>query len=123
MYRTNFYGQTLANLSFMRAYSSETLPLLPLRSLQETTTSNGDAFLAPQKTSFEIRLATELNALKQSEEALKKELAAFNAKPSDPAIKNNILIRYNLIDHMRKLLNFLADSMQKTMQNIAANFR
>ena len=121
MYYAKFHGQgpfgrNLAALGLAEINIRAQLPQASLPGIRTDSWSAGY-----QASSFELSLGRELNRIKQDERQLRQNMA-LNQYVS-PQKKLEFEKQYLSITQAKKVAALMVEHLQKSMQNIVANFR
>jgi len=122
MYRANFYGQSAANRYLVRNLCPSELLFTMSGLRHDRFTGARDSFCAQTLTPFEEKLKINLDTMRAKTDQLKRQLSTVDTKTIDQKTRQEILTNYSLIERTRKLLTLMVEHMQKSAQNIAANF-
>lgn len=114
MVQANFLSQSLKSYDYM-SHTARALAGLP-------SGPEIDGFKKDVCTSFQEKLAIEIKSLREREALIKKRIEDAGGTMTQE-IKQQIMWQYSLIQRAKKMLSILVENMQKTMQNIVANFR
>lgn len=115
MNRANFYGQALWVCSLMR-------PSLTLGNYLEKMPSMRDKW-EPAVSSFEQKLAQEINQTKLMSDHLSMKMADAQSYGLSDELKKEITQNLKAIAMARKMMALIVEHTKKGMDAIAANFR
>lgn len=97
---------------------------LPVYTSPTLSLSNAIQPSSPISTSrFDYEFHSEIANLQQRRDILSQKLAHAKGDPENSALRQEILKEFSSIEQSKKLLAYLADAVEKSRQNVAANLR